>query len=170
MNSILTKELEKNKIDLEQFSASLDKSNEENSFLNRSINDLTKDLEKSENSLKKLQNELNNKIKTLEEKNNNISQLNIHANQNIKKIKEENQKHKNTIQNQILKIEKISSQISNLNDEIKSLKEIQDQKSSSNLALEKLNISLLDILMKKFFDLAFQKMVDAFISRANEIY
>ena len=33
-----------------------------------------------------------------------------------------------------------------------------------------LNISLLDILMKKFFDLAFQKMVDAFISRANEIY
>ena len=144
INSILTKELEKNKIDLEQFSASLDKSNEENSFLNRSINDLTKDLEKSENSLKKLQNELNNKIKTLEEKNNNISQLNIHANQNIKKIKEENQKHKNTIQNQILKIEKISSQISNLNDEIKSLKEIQDQKSSSNLALEKLNISLLD--------------------------
>lgn len=33
-----------------------------------------------------------------------------------------------------------------------------------------LNISLLDMLMKKFFDLAFQKMVDAFISRANEIY
>ncbi len=33
-----------------------------------------------------------------------------------------------------------------------------------------LNISLLDILMKKFFDLAFQKMVDAFISRAKEIY
>ena len=33
-----------------------------------------------------------------------------------------------------------------------------------------LNISLLDILMKKFFDLAFQKMVDAFIDRANEIY
>tara|TARA_Y100000816_G_C25722077_1_gene380699 strand:+ start:131 stop:574 length:444 start_codon:yes stop_codon:yes gene_type:complete len=33
-----------------------------------------------------------------------------------------------------------------------------------------LNISLLDILMKKFFDLAFQKMVDAFINRANEIY
>lgn len=33
-----------------------------------------------------------------------------------------------------------------------------------------LNISLLDILMKKFFDLAFQKMVEAFISRANEIY
>jgi ribosome-associated toxin RatA of RatAB toxin-antitoxin module len=24
--------------------------------------------------------------------------------------------------------------------------------------------------MKKFFDLAFQKMVEAFISRANEIY
>ncbi len=33
-----------------------------------------------------------------------------------------------------------------------------------------LNISLLDILMKKFFDLAFQKMVEAFVSRANEIY
>ena len=33
-----------------------------------------------------------------------------------------------------------------------------------------LNITLLDILMRKFFDLAFQKMVDAFISRANEIY
>ena len=33
-----------------------------------------------------------------------------------------------------------------------------------------LNVSLLDILMKKFFDLAFQKMVDAFIARANEIY
>ena len=33
-----------------------------------------------------------------------------------------------------------------------------------------LNVTLLDILMKKFFDLAFQKMVDAFISRANEIY
>ncbi len=33
-----------------------------------------------------------------------------------------------------------------------------------------LNITLLDILMKKFFDLAFQKMVDAFIDRANNIY
>ena len=33
-----------------------------------------------------------------------------------------------------------------------------------------LNIALFDILMRKFFDLAFQKMVDAFISRANEIY
>ena len=33
-----------------------------------------------------------------------------------------------------------------------------------------LNISLLDMLMKKFFDLAFQKMVDSFIGRANEIY
>jgi coenzyme Q-binding protein COQ10 len=33
-----------------------------------------------------------------------------------------------------------------------------------------LNVTLLDILMKKFFDLAFQKMVDAFISRAKEIY
>ena len=33
-----------------------------------------------------------------------------------------------------------------------------------------LNIALFDVLMRKFFDLAFQKMVDAFISRANEIY
>ena len=33
-----------------------------------------------------------------------------------------------------------------------------------------LNITLFDILMRKFFDLAFKKMVDAFISRANEIY
>ena len=33
-----------------------------------------------------------------------------------------------------------------------------------------LNITLFDILMRKFFDLAFQKMVDAFINRANEIY
>ena len=33
-----------------------------------------------------------------------------------------------------------------------------------------LNVTLFDILMKKFFDLAFQKMVDAFINRANEIY
>ena len=33
-----------------------------------------------------------------------------------------------------------------------------------------LNVSLLDVLMKKFFDLAFQKMVDAFVTRANEIY
>ena len=33
-----------------------------------------------------------------------------------------------------------------------------------------LNIKLFDILMRKFFDLAFQKMVDAFISSANEIY
>ncbi len=137
INSILTKESEKNKIDLEKLK-------EEKSFLNASINNLTKDLKKSENSLKKLQNESNNNIKNLEEKNNNISQLNINANQNIKKIKEENEQYKNTIQNQILKIEKISSQINNLNDEINSLKEIQAQKSSSNLALEKLNISFLD--------------------------
>ncbi len=33
-----------------------------------------------------------------------------------------------------------------------------------------LNVSLLDILMKKFFDLAFQKMVNAFVARANDIY
>ena len=33
-----------------------------------------------------------------------------------------------------------------------------------------LNLSLLDVLIKKFFDLAFQKMVSAFIDRAKEIY
>ncbi len=33
-----------------------------------------------------------------------------------------------------------------------------------------LNISFFDILMRKFFNLAFQKMVDAFINRANDIY
>ena len=33
-----------------------------------------------------------------------------------------------------------------------------------------LNITLFDILMRKFFDLAFQKMVDAFIGRADDIY
>ena len=33
-----------------------------------------------------------------------------------------------------------------------------------------LNLSLLDVLMKKFFSLAFQKMVSAFIDRAKEIY
>ena len=33
-----------------------------------------------------------------------------------------------------------------------------------------LNISLLDILMKRFFDLAFQKMVEAFVMRASDIY
>ncbi len=33
-----------------------------------------------------------------------------------------------------------------------------------------LNLSLLDLLMKKFFNLAFQRMVSAFIDRAKEIY
>ncbi len=33
-----------------------------------------------------------------------------------------------------------------------------------------LNLSLLDVLMKKFFNLAFQRMVSAFINRAKEIY
>ena len=33
-----------------------------------------------------------------------------------------------------------------------------------------LNLSLLDVLMKKFFNLAFQRMVSAFIDRAKEIY
>tara|TARA_Y100000817_G_C16567828_1_gene416190 strand:- start:41 stop:484 length:444 start_codon:yes stop_codon:yes gene_type:complete len=48
---------------------------------------------------------------------------------------------------------------------------LDDRKCEINFNIDfELNISLLDILMKKFFDLAFQKMVDAFISRANEIY
>ena len=33
-----------------------------------------------------------------------------------------------------------------------------------------LNLSLFDILMKKFFNLAFQRMVSAFLDRAKEIY
>ena len=33
-----------------------------------------------------------------------------------------------------------------------------------------LNLSLLNVLMKKFFNLAFQRMVSAFIDRAKEIY
>ena len=33
-----------------------------------------------------------------------------------------------------------------------------------------LNLSLLDVLMKKFFNLAFQRMVSAFIDRAKDIY
>lgn len=33
-----------------------------------------------------------------------------------------------------------------------------------------LNVKLFDILMSKFFNLAFQKMVEAFINRAEEIY
>ncbi len=33
-----------------------------------------------------------------------------------------------------------------------------------------MNVALFDILMNKFFDLAFKKMVDAFINRADEIY
>ena len=33
-----------------------------------------------------------------------------------------------------------------------------------------LNVKLFDILMSKFFNLAFQKMVEAFIERAEEIY
>ena len=33
-----------------------------------------------------------------------------------------------------------------------------------------LNLSLLDVLIKKFFNLANQRMVSAFIDRAKEIY
>ena len=48
---------------------------------------------------------------------------------------------------------------------------LDERKCEINFNIDfELNISLLDVLMKKFFDLAFQKMVDAFISRANEIY
>ena len=50
-------------------------------------------------------------------------------------------------------------------------KNINEYKSEISFDIDfELNVSLLDILMKKFFDLAFQKMVEAFISRADEIY
>ena len=49
--------------------------------------------------------------------------------------------------------------------------EINDNDSKIYFDIDfELNISLLDILMKKFFDLAFQKMTQAFIERANDIY
>ncbi len=49
--------------------------------------------------------------------------------------------------------------------------EIDDYSSEIQFDIDfELNIKLFDILMRKFFDLAFQKMVEAFISRAEEIY
>ena len=54
-----------------------------------------------------------------------------------------------------------------------SWKFIEIDKSSCEIQFEidfELNVSILDLLMKKFFDLAFQRMVQAFIDRANEIY
>ncbi len=50
-------------------------------------------------------------------------------------------------------------------------RELDEKSCEINFDIDfELNISLLDILMKKFFDLAFQKMSDAFIERAREIY
>ena len=49
--------------------------------------------------------------------------------------------------------------------------EINENKCEINFEIDfELNISLFDYLMKKFFDMAFQKMVEAFINRAEEIY
>ena len=49
--------------------------------------------------------------------------------------------------------------------------EIEENLSEVKFNIDfELNLSLLDILMKKFFNLAFQKMVSAFIERAKEIY
>ena len=49
--------------------------------------------------------------------------------------------------------------------------EINENKCEINFEIDfELNVSLLDYLMKKFFDMAFQKMVEAFINRAEEIY
>ena len=49
--------------------------------------------------------------------------------------------------------------------------EINENKCEINFEIDfELNISLFDFLMKKFFDMAFQKMVEAFINRAEEIY
>ena len=48
---------------------------------------------------------------------------------------------------------------------------IDDNSSEIQFDIDfELNVTLFDILMRKFFDLAFQKMVEAFISRAEEIY
>ena len=49
--------------------------------------------------------------------------------------------------------------------------EINENKCEINFEIDfELNVSLLDYLMKKFFDMAFQRMVEAFINRAEEIY
>ena len=49
--------------------------------------------------------------------------------------------------------------------------EINERECEIKFSIDfELNISLLDILMKKFFDMAFQKMTEAFIERAKDIY
>ena len=49
--------------------------------------------------------------------------------------------------------------------------EINENKCEINFEIDfELNVSLFDFLMKKFFDMAFQRMVEAFINRAEEIY
>ena len=49
--------------------------------------------------------------------------------------------------------------------------EINENKCEINFEIDfELNVYLFDYLMKKFFDMAFQRMVEAFINRAEEIY
>ncbi len=49
--------------------------------------------------------------------------------------------------------------------------EIDDNNCEIQFEIDfEMNVALFDILMNKFFDLAFKKMVDAFIDRADEIY
>ena len=48
---------------------------------------------------------------------------------------------------------------------------INENKCEINFEIDfELNVYLFDYLMKKFFDMAFQRMVEAFINRAEEIY
>ena len=77
----------------------------------------------------------------------------------------------------IFNVDKSAISVRNLDGPFKYLKnnwkfiEVDKDKCEIQFKIDfELNISLLDILMKKFFDLAFQKMIDAFINRANEIY
>ena len=77
----------------------------------------------------------------------------------------------------ILRSDKSEINVRNLDGPFKYLKnnwrfiDIGENKCEIQFDIDfELNISLLDILMKRFFDLAFQKMVSAFISRADEIY
>ena len=73
--------------------------------------------------------------------------------------------------------DKSSIKVINLDGPFKYLKNNWKFKEMSNNNCEvqfdidfELNVSLLDLLMRKFFDLAFQKMVEAFINRAKEVY
>tara|TARA_Y100000816_G_scaffold152822_1_gene108858 strand:+ start:1272 stop:1715 length:444 start_codon:yes stop_codon:yes gene_type:complete len=77
----------------------------------------------------------------------------------------------------ILQTNKSEINVRNLDGPFKYLKnnwkflEIDENKCEIHFNIDfELNVSLLDILMKKFFDLAFKKMMDAFIERAKEIY